>query len=115
MAVEFADKSFMFREATRNQKLLTDSLLPKARQALEVARSGYGAGKVDFINLQEAVRSLLGFELSVTDAVANRELALAETSLIIVGIAPTGAPLLKPSEVAAPNPIQPGKGRPSRH
>lgn len=115
LAVEFADKSFMFREATRNQKLLTDSLLPKARQALEVARSGYGAGKVDFINLQEAVRSLLGFELSVTDAVANRELALAETSLIIVGIAPTGAPLLKPSEVAAPNPIQPGKGRPSRH
>jgi outer membrane protein TolC len=115
LAVEFADKSFMFREATRNQKLLTDSLLPKARQALEVARSGYSAGKVDFINLQEAVRSLLGFELSVTDAVANRELALAETSLIIVGIAPTEAPLLKPSEVAAPNPIQPGKGRPSRH
>lgn len=115
LAVEFADKSFMFREATRNQKLLTDILLPKSRQALEVARSGYSAGKVDFINLQEATRSLLGFELSVTDAGANRELALAEASLIVVGIAPSGAPLLKPSEFAAPNPIQPAKSRPSHH
>ncbi|MBN8457336.1 MAG: TolC family protein [Verrucomicrobia bacterium] len=115
LAVEFADKSFMFREASRNQKLLTDSLLPKARQALEVARSGYSAGKTDFINLQEAARARLEFELAATDAGVNRELALAEVSLVIVGIAPSGTPMLKPSEVAAPNSIQPAKGRPSRH
>jgi outer membrane protein TolC len=115
LAVEFADQSFMFREATRNLKLLNDSLVPKARQALEVARSGYSSGKTDFINLQEAARTLLEFELAATTAGANRELALAEVSLLVVGIAPPGAPLLKPSEVATPNPIQPAKGRPSHH
>ena len=94
LAVEFADKSFMYREATRNLKLLTESLLPKARQALEVARSGYSAGKVDFINLQEAERSLLEFELAAVDARTRRELVLAELSLLIVGVPPTGAPIL---------------------
>ena len=94
LAVEFADKSFMYREATRNLKLLTDLLLPKARQALEVARSGYSAGKVDFINLQEAERSLLEFELAAVEARTRRELVLAEVSLLIVGVPPSGAPVL---------------------
>jgi cobalt-zinc-cadmium efflux system outer membrane protein len=94
LAVEFADKSFMYREATRNLKLLTDSLLPKARQALEVARSGYSAGKVDFINLQEAERSLLEFGLAAVDARTRRELVLAEVSLLILGVPPPGAPIL---------------------
>ena len=80
-----------------------------------MARSGYSAGKTDFINLQEAARARLEFELAATDAGVNRELALAEASLVVVGIAPSGAPLLKPSEVAAPNPIQPAKSRPSHH
>lgn len=94
LAVEFAEKSFMYREATRNLKLLTESLLPKARQALEVARTGYSAGKVDFINLQEATRSLLEFELAAVDARTRRELVLAEVSLLIIGVPPTGAPIL---------------------
>jgi outer membrane protein TolC len=97
LAVEFADKSFMYREATRNLQLLTDSLLPKARQALEVARSGYSSGKVDFINLQEAQRSLLEFQLAEVEARTRRELVLAEVSLLIVGAPPTGAPVLGPS------------------
>ncbi|MHB1309747.1 MAG: TolC family protein [Limisphaerales bacterium] len=94
LAVEFADKSFMYREATRNLKVLTESLLPKARQALEVARFGYSAGKVDFINLQEATRSLLEFELAEVAARTRRELVLAEVSLLIVGVPPPGAPIL---------------------
>ena len=94
LAVEFADKSFMYREATRNLKLLSDSLLPKARQALEVARAGYDAGKVDFINLQEAERALFEFELAAVDARTRRELVLAELSLLINGVPPSGAPIL---------------------
>ena len=41
LAVEFAEKSFMFRESSRTLELLTQRLLPKARQSLEVAQSGY--------------------------------------------------------------------------
>ncbi|HSA01211.1 MAG TPA: TolC family protein, partial [Candidatus Paceibacterota bacterium] len=94
LAVEFADRSFTLRETTRNLALLTDTLLPKARQSLEIARAAYGTAKTDFINLLDAERSLLEFQLAQVDARTQRELALAELSLLIVGLQPTGAPLL---------------------
>lgn len=94
LAVEFAEKSFMFREATRNLELLNNRLLPKARQSLEVARSGYASGKVDFINLIDAQRTLLDFRLAEVEARIQRELALAELSLVILGTPPAGAPIL---------------------
>ena len=102
LAVEFADKSFMYREATRNLQLLTESLLPKARQSLEVARFGYGSGKVDFINLLDAERSLLEFQLAEVEARTRRELVLAEVSLLIVGVPPTGAPILTTASQSLP-------------
>lgn len=107
LAVEFADKSFIYREATRNLRLLTESLLPKARQALEVARSGYSAGNVDFINLQEAQRSLLEFELAAVDARTRRELVLAELSLLIIGVPPPGAPILTATSQPLPAALPP--------
>ncbi|HOW66364.1 MAG TPA: TolC family protein [Candidatus Paceibacterota bacterium] len=94
LAVEFADRSFTLRETTRNLALLTDTLLPKARQSLEIARAAYGTAKTDFINLLDAERSLLEFQLAQVDARTQRELALAELSLLIVGLQPTGASLL---------------------
>jgi outer membrane protein TolC len=94
VAVEFAEKSFMFREASRNLELLNDRLLPKARQSLDVARSSYGSGKLDFINLLDAQRTLLDFRLAEVEARIQRELALAELSLVILGTPPTGAPIL---------------------
>jgi outer membrane protein, heavy metal efflux system len=97
LAVEFAEKSFMFREASRNLELLTERLLPKARQSVEVAQSGYVSGKVDFLNLLDAERTLLDFQLSEIEARVQRELALAELSLLIVGTPPSGAPVLPPN------------------
>ncbi len=94
LAVEFAEKSFLFREASRGLELLTVRLLPKAQQSLEVARSGYVSGKVDFLNLLDAERTLLEFQLSEIDARVQRELALAELSLLVLGTPPANAPLL---------------------
>ncbi|MBI5685342.1 MAG: TolC family protein [Verrucomicrobia bacterium] len=93
LAADFATRSFAYREATRNVKLLTDSLLPKARLSLDVARAGYSAGRVDFINLLDAKRTWLEFRLARVDARLQRELALAELSLLIVGLPPAGAPI----------------------
>lgn len=101
LAVEFAEKSFMFREATRNLELLTERLLPKARQSLEVAQSGYVSGKVDFLNLLDAERTLLAFQLSEVEARVQRELALAELSLLILGTPPANAPVLPPNTIPA--------------
>ncbi|MDP2653222.1 MAG: TolC family protein [Candidatus Omnitrophota bacterium] len=97
LAVEFAEKSFMFREASRNLELLNERLLPMARQSLEVAQSGYVGGKVDFLNVIDAERTLLDFQLSEVEFLLQRELALAELSLLILGVPPTNAPVLSPN------------------
>src|SRR6266567_8460092 len=94
LAVDFAEKSFMFRESSRNLSLLQNQLLPKANQALQIARSRYAAGTVDFINFIDAERTLLSFQLSEVEARVQRELALAELSLLILGVPPAGAPVL---------------------
>lgn len=105
LAVEFADQSFMYREATRNLRLLTESLLPKARQSLEAARVGYSSGRTDFINLLDAERTLLEFELAVVDARIRREMSLTELSLLVIGIQPENAPILTTPPGVAPDKI----------
>ena len=91
LAVAFAERFYLFREATRNLALLNEQLLPKARQSLEVARSGYLGGQIDFFNLTDTERTLLGFELDKVESATQRELVLAEISLIIQGMPPDGA------------------------
>lgn len=92
LAVDFAEKSYMVREATRNLALLHDQLLPKAQQSLEVARIGYLSGQLDFFNLSDTERTLLGFRLDEVEARSQRELSLAELSLMVLGVPPAGAP-----------------------
>ena len=100
LAVEFAGKSFMYREAKRNLQLLDGSLLSKAQMSLDVARAAYSANRIEFINLLEAERTLLEFQLTEVEARTQCELALAELSLII-GLRPEGAPL---TDTADPKP-----------
>ncbi|MBA3849357.1 MAG: hypothetical protein C0502_05100 [Opitutus sp.] len=93
LAVELAEKSFMLREANRNVALLDDALLPKAKQALEVARAGYLTGQIDFFDLLDAWKTQLAFELQLIGARTQRELALAELSFLVTGNRPAGTPL----------------------
>lgn len=95
LTVEVAMKTYEYRESTRLLKLLQDSLLPKAKQSLEVARSGYSTGTTDFIDLIDAQRTLLEFQLAEVEARIKRELALAELSLQVVGVPPSGAHVLE--------------------
>ena len=88
IAVEFADRSVSFREATRNLEVLQQELLPKQRESLEVARSGYLAGQIDFFNLTDAEQTLLRFALAEVDAREQRELALTELALLTLGVRP---------------------------
>lgn len=98
LAVEFAGKTFMFRESSRNLALLQERLLPKAQQSLEVARAGYTAGQSTFIDLLDAQRTWFGFLLGEVEARTQRELALAELSLLILGQPPAGTPGLNPAQ-----------------
>ena len=91
LAIDFAERSYLYREATRNLSLLNEKLLPKARRSLEVARSGYLAGQIDFFNLTDTERTLLGFKLDKVEATTQREVVLAELSLIIQGMSPASS------------------------
>jgi cobalt-zinc-cadmium efflux system outer membrane protein len=91
LAVTVAEKASLYRGATRKLALLQNQLLPKQRQSLEVARSGYLAGQIDFFNLTDAEQTLLRFGLDEVEARTQRELSLAELSLIVQGMPPSGA------------------------
>jgi outer membrane protein TolC len=94
LAVEFAEQTFLYRESSRNLEVAEQQLLPKARLSLDVARTAYLSGQQEFVNLIDAERALLDIELSEVDARVQREQALAELSLLILGQPPAGAPVL---------------------
>jgi outer membrane protein TolC len=108
VTVDFAMKTYDYREATRGLALLQEKLIPKAGQSLQIARAGYLAGQIDFFNLLDAGRMLLSFQLEEVEARTRREIILADLSLSIAGIAPEGAPILplSPSN-SAPTPAMP--------
>jgi outer membrane protein TolC len=92
LVADFADKSFSYRENTRALSLVNERLLPKARKALEVSRSAYLSGQTDFLNVIDAQRALLEFELTEVDTRVEREIDLAQISLLIAGRTPPGIP-----------------------
>jgi len=95
IAAELASTLFMYREAVRNNTLLTEKLLPKSRQSLDAARAGYVNGRASFLDVIDAQRTLLDFELQDIEARTQRELSLAALSLTIAGLPPAGAPTLE--------------------
>ena len=103
VTMDFAMKTYEYREITRDLALLQDKLIPKAGKSFEIARAGYLAGQIDFFNLIDAGRMLLSFQLEEVEARTRRELVLAELSLLITGVPPANAPLLAPLEDAPPS------------
>jgi outer membrane protein TolC len=95
LAVDFAEKSYLVREANRELTLLRERVLPRARQSLEIARAAYRSSRVDFLNVIDAERSLLNFQLDEIAAQTQREIARSELTLLIAGVPPENAPLLK--------------------
>ena len=103
LAADFAERSYDLREADRELSLLHDRLLPRARQVLEAARAAYRSGQTDFLNVIDAERSLLDFQLNEIAAQTSRALARAELQLVVAGVPPANAPLLNdPTETLKP-------------
>ena len=95
LTVMLAEKSFAYRELTRNLALLRHQLIPKAELSVEIARAGYLSGSIRFFNLIDAQRQQLALQLEEVRARTQREVVLAELSLVIAGVPPPGAPLLE--------------------
>lgn len=56
---------FEYSDALRKTRLYRDGLVPKAEQSLNAIYTAYQAGETDFLNLLDAQRQLLDFQLTV--------------------------------------------------
>lgn len=74
---------FKIRDAERQIKLYRDALVPKAEQSLKASETAYSGGKVDFLNLIDSQRMLLGFQLSYYKSIRDYQQRLAELEMMI--------------------------------
>jgi cobalt-zinc-cadmium efflux system outer membrane protein len=94
LAVNLAEKSFAYRESSRNLTLIEVELIPNARQSLEIIRAGYRANTKDFSSLTDAERKLLDLQLAAAGARTDQSIALAELSLLAASPWTAGEPIL---------------------
>ncbi|MFT5125483.1 MAG: cobalt-zinc-cadmium efflux system outer membrane protein [Candidatus Omnitrophota bacterium] len=73
---------FNYEDAARKLSLYKDTLIPQAKQSLQVSESAYTNGKADFINVIDAERLLLSFQLGLERARADLEIGKARIEMI---------------------------------
>jgi len=74
---------YRFRDAERKIDLYRDTLLPKGRQSLIASEAAFRAGTASFLDVVDAVRVLLEFELSYERALADLAQRLAELEMLV--------------------------------
>ena len=74
---------YEFRDALRKIDLYRDTLVPKARQNVRATEAAYRAGKASFLDLVDAQRAMLDFQLSAERALATHAQKLAELEMIV--------------------------------
>jgi len=92
LLAELSDARYRREDARARLALYTDALIPRAAQALEVARRAFSTGETSFLDLIAAQRTLL--ELELDEARAGADLAQARAAVARL----TGTPL--PAETA---------------
>jgi outer membrane protein TolC len=73
---------FHFKDASRRINLYRNTLIPKAKQSLGVAQQAFTTGSVDFLELIDAQRMLLDFELGVEKALMEKSQRISEIEMI---------------------------------
>ncbi len=95
---------YQFRDAERKIDLYRDTLVPKAKQSIKATEAAFRAGTASFIDLIDAERVLLAFQLAFERALTDRGHHLAEVEMLV------GRPLIGDDPAALPpkKPHQPG-------
>ena len=81
---------YKFRDADRKIDLYRHTLVPKARQSLRATQQAFRAGQAGFLDVMDAERVLLEFELSYERALANHAQRLAELDMLVGRSVPRG-------------------------
>jgi outer membrane protein TolC len=97
---------FGYRDASRKIDLYRTALVPKARQALEVVLGSFEADRSTYLDLIDAQRTLLEFDLSLARARADRGKSLSRLNALVgedvLGAAKQPKPATAPSKGKAP-------------
>ena len=72
---------FEYDDAQRKVDLYRDGLIPRAQQSLNAALTDYQAGKAGFIDVIDAERLLLEFQLNLEESLTMRATKLAEIEM----------------------------------
>jgi cobalt-zinc-cadmium efflux system outer membrane protein len=81
---------YRFRDAERKADLYGNALIPKAEESLKVTEQSFEAGQASFLDLVDAQRTYLEFELAYARAKADHEQSLARIKML-VGSAPSAS------------------------
>lgn len=74
---------FEVKDSKRRIKLYEDTLVPKAEESLESTYTGFEAGETTFLDLLDAERALLDFQLSLVRARADYQTGNASLSALL--------------------------------
>ena len=74
---------YKYRDAERKIDLYKNTLTPKAEQLLQVNIQTYKAGKGTFLDVIDAARTILDFQLAYERAFADRAQRLAELEMLV--------------------------------
>ncbi len=85
---------YKFRDAERKMNLYGKTLLPKARESIKATETSFRTGRGGFLDLIDAERILLEFQLANERALANRAQRLAELEMLIGREIPKSEPVL---------------------
>jgi outer membrane protein TolC len=89
---------YEFRDAERKISLYRDTLLPLARESVKTTETAFAAGKASFLDLVDAQRVMLEFELSQERALTDHAQRLAELDMLVGQELPRGKPVAVPKE-----------------
>jgi len=96
LAVNFAEKSYLLKEAAVNLETLRSQLLPQSRLAVIAARGAYAAAKVDFQTILQAEKNRLNFEVEEAAMILQYHVSLSDLYLLIAGETPVAAKFATP-------------------
>lgn len=74
---------YYFHDAERKIDLYRDTLVPKAKQSIKATEATFRAGTAGFIDLIDAERVLLEFQLAFERALTDRGSRLAEIEMLV--------------------------------
>jgi outer membrane protein TolC len=82
LAAQLIDDISTLRDADRQIALLQNTILPRARQAVDLARSSYQAGNASFLDLLDSQRTLIDLERLIANLNATRDKRMVEIESI---------------------------------